>query len=161
MEDFLTRMIADQRAFQERVDPRPFTGDVSEQIAYVKDMLLALYREIGECLDETTWKPWATGEKAIHRGNLMTELTDAWCFLCNVWFAVMPNATPAQVAQAMAVNHDVKVQLNHKRQDEGYDGKHKCPHCSRALDDPGLPGAKLDENGVAMCLSCRGTWQAA
>src|SRR5690242_3102487 len=114
-------MVADQRAFQERVDRRAFSDDITQRLAYVKDMYVALVQEVGEVLNETTWKPWVTTEPAIHPAGMMAELTDAWCFLCNMWFALMPSATPTEVARAMAIAHDVKVQTNHRRQDGGYD----------------------------------------
>jgi hypothetical protein len=158
-EDYLTRMVSDQRAFQERVDRRPFSGDVTQRIAYVKDMYVALVQEAGEFLDETTWKPWTTATPAIHSAGVMAELTDAWCFLCNVWFAIMPHATPAEIAQAMYISHDVKVHVNHRRQDASYDGTNKCPICERAFDEPDSLGFVV-ENRVAMCLACRGTWPA-
>lgn len=149
-ENYLTHMVTDQRDFQERVDPR-FRGDITQRIAYVKDMYVALVQEAGEALNETTWKPWATAAvPAIHTLELMTELTDIWCFLCNMWLAVMPDATPEQVAEAMFINYHTKVQLNHRRQDEGYDGTNKCPVCKRALDEAHLAF-------VAPELICDGT----
>lgn len=152
-EDHLTRMVTDQRAFQERVDRRPFSGDVAQQIAYVKDMYIALVQEAGEVLNEVTWKPWSTATPAIHTARVMAELTDVWCFLCNVWFVVMPDATPSIIAQAMAIEHDVKVHVNHRRQDEGYGGEGKCPSCGRAFDECGQDRVKLGEVREVIC--CR------
>jgi hypothetical protein len=134
----LERMVAAQRAFQERIGFDFASMTVGDRVAYVKEMYVAAVMELGEALNETTWKPWATrnsGEYAIHSLELITELTDVWCFICNIWFAVMPDATPAEIAVAMGVSHDAKVALNHTRQDDGYTGSNKCPGCGRALDD--------------------------
>ena len=133
--DALEEMIVTQRVFQERVDRRYRSDDIEDRIAYIRDTYVALVKEAGEALDETSWKPWTTGGRFIHHAELLTELTDIWCFLCNMWLAAMPTATPEEVATAMLITYRTKMEVNHRRQDEGYDGTNKCPVCRRALDD--------------------------
>lgn len=133
MEDYLVRMIAEQRTLQEHVDPRPFTGDVIQQISYIKDMIIALN------VKTSVWAAWDFGSSynpIIHHSELMSELTDAWSLICNMWFGVMPGAFPSDIALAMNISHDVKMQLNHICQSAGYDGTNKCRGCGRSLDDP-------------------------
>lgn len=151
----LEEMVTTQRAFQERVDPRFRSVDVTERVAYIKDMYVALIQEAGEALNETSWKPWTTCESNIHLAELLTELTDVWCFLCNMWLAAMPDATVDEIATAMLITYRTKMEINHRRQDEGYDGMNKCPVCGRATDDGGV---SVDTSGVKLCHGCGATW---
>jgi dUTPase-like protein len=147
-------MITDQRMFCKRVDVRWMSDDITQRIAYVKDMYIALVQEAGEALNETTWKPWATeAVPAIHTLELITELTDIWCFVMNMWFAAMPDATPEQIAEALFQSHHTKVKVNHQRQNEGYDGTNKCSGCGRAFDDSSVRCVPASNQIPGFCMA--------
>lgn len=135
--DNLAKMISMQRDFQRSLGYDFAAMSQRERIAYVKDMVQALIHEAGEALDEVSWKSWATAE-FVNEDNLKTELTDIWIFLMNLWLVACPGDTPEEIADVFGVNFSAKFFVNRRRQQQGYDGKNKCPVCRRALDDPNL-----------------------
>lgn len=136
--DRLAAMMETQRAFQQRVasstlystDPN-YVGE-GKRIDEFKDMLMALQDELHEALNEIGWKPWADS-RHFNTEAVQGELVDAWCFLMSLMLLAGLDA-PTLYRKYMA-----KMTVNHKRQDEGYDGvSGKCQVCKRALDDPGV-----------------------
>jgi hypothetical protein len=122
-----------------------------ERILFIKDMMLAAQSELNEALDEISWKPWTTGER-FNTTAFASELSDAFQFIMNMWFAAMPSLTPLELAEAMRETLQLKLLINRKRHAEGYDGAStKCFNCGRALDDPhvkcrpGVPSPRLNE----------------
>jgi dUTPase-like protein len=135
--DRLAEMLLGQRQLQERLGHNFETMSHAERLAYVKEMYVAATLELGEALNETTWKSWTVGDPHINILPFISELSDAWQFIANMWFAALPFATPGQVADAMRETLLTKLQVNHRRADDDYDGvSTKCPQCKRALDDP-------------------------
>lgn len=137
IDDILTQMIQRQRDLQERLGYHFEMMSLRERISFTRDMYVAAMQELGEALDETSWKPWATGE-FIHTFALIGELSDTWQFLTNMWFAAFPEASADQLAEMMNTTHSAKVDVNVRRLENGYDGTEKCPQCRRALDDPAV-----------------------
>lgn len=106
-----------------------------ERIEFMKNMYIAAIQELGEVLNETSWKPWTTGVR-LNTHALIGELNDVFQFIMNMWFAAMPTATIEDIAGTMLVIHTSKIAVNRKRARVGYDGvSGKCPECRRALDD--------------------------
>lgn len=151
MIDRLEYMIAQQGELQRRLGYDFDKMTIDERIEFVKTMTLAATAELHEALNEVSWKPWATS-KHFHTSRLLAELNDAWQFITNIWLAAAPEATPAELAQFMQTTLDEKLQVNHQRIENGYDGvTGKCFNCKRALDDPhvkcraGVPSTRLEE----------------
>ena len=89
MEDMLVSMIRQQRELQHRLGNR-FTvspGDRARRVEHIKDMGLAAIVEITEALNEVSWKPWTTGEPVLKKHAVGGELSDAFQFIMNMWFA--------------------------------------------------------------------------
>lgn len=118
-------------------DPRDIT-DPKERIQFIKDMELALRMELGEMLDETGWKPWATSNHVNEEAG-QGELADVLLFFINLCLAF--NASP----EVIAAKTFEKMQRNLDRQLAGYDGiTGKCVRCKRALDDTAVTCYDLD-----------------
>jgi hypothetical protein len=129
-------MIATQREFQASMGYDFASMGLEMRVEYIKDMTLAAVRELFELLDETSWKPWATGTY-VNRAKAFGELVDAWHFFMNLALALCPNATPDDVARMLTDGYHEKQEINRQRQRDGYDGvSTKCTHCGRALDEP-------------------------
>lgn len=139
-------MLARQRALQERLGYDFESMTPEQRVAYIKEMYIAAVKELGEALDETQWKPWAKGEHVIHQVPFGSELSDAWQFITNMWFVAYPGVSITGIAEMMNTYHETKVDINHRRIDQNYDGKNKCPTCKRALDDPHVD-CEVDPNG--------------
>lgn len=110
--------------------------DTRDRIAYIQQMHTALGRELYEALDETTWKPWATGPQHINVTAYVGELVDALHFLVNMFIAT--GEDPTHLAKRVFNAYLIKHGINADRQAAGYDGTNKCPRCGRALDDPAV-----------------------
>jgi NTP pyrophosphatase (non-canonical NTP hydrolase) len=120
-------------------DPRDIT-DPKERIQFIKDMELALRMELGEMLDETGWKPWATSNHVNEEAG-QGELADVLLFFINLCLAF--NASP----EVIAAKTFEKMQRNLDRQLAGYDGiTGKCWRCKRALDDPAVTCLDINED---------------
>lgn len=138
MIEFLTQMLTQQRELQIRLGYDFEKMTTEERVTYIKEMYIAATQELGEALNETTWKSWASGNSMIHIHEFTGELTDTWQFIANMWFAALPDASPEYIAHVMYDRLAAKIRINHKRADANYDGKNKCPQCKRALDDPAV-----------------------
>lgn len=133
----LISMIERQMEFQRRLGNDLAGMTTTDRINFIKDMYIAATQELGEALDEVSWKPWTNGDPRFAVLAFLNELTDVWCFVMNMWLAAMPHASAEQIALAMTTAYDAKMLINFQRQDDGYDGiSSKCPECGRALDDP-------------------------
>lgn len=99
---------------------------VKERIQYVRDNLFALDHEGHELINNTSWKPWADGER-FDREKCIEELADMFAFLFNITLAVgfaNPLADWETIAEEVGEAIWKKVELNHERQrrPEGYEG---------------------------------------
>lgn len=127
--DMLTRMFEMQRALQTRINGYDLdTQTLQQRIDNFKENILACTDELHEALNETGWKSWATS-KHFHTDRVCKELVDAWCFLLNNFLHA------GMTAEDLFTEYVLKTAINNKRQDDGYTGLNKCPHCKRAYDD--------------------------
>lgn len=110
-------------------DPSELEG--IERIVFIKDMTLALFMELGEMLDETGWKPWATS-RHVNEEPAQREGVDVLFFLLNLMLVMRMTDGFAWMKM-----YDEKWQINADRaRSKTYDGiSGKCPGCKRALDD--------------------------
>ena len=139
-------MLEAQRQLQIKAygkDPAELQGD--ERIQFIKDMTLALTDELHEALAETNWKPWAKGND-VTEDAFQGELVDAFHFFMNLMLVGHMSA------EDMAVKYASKRQKNIKRQEDGYDGKNKCPGCGRALDDDAVHCSMNESVGLVFCV---------
>lgn len=103
-----------------------------ERIQFIRNMHTAITMELGELLDESGWKPWATS-KHVNEEAGAGEAADVLLFFINLCFAY--RVTPQKLYDTTMA----KMDRNLARQLEGYDGvQGKCTGCKRALDDPGV-----------------------
>lgn len=124
-------LIIKQREFQQRIlgGVAPFDLPDEPKMAYVREQALALLDEVHEALAETGWKSWATSNH-INKVAFAGELADVYIFMMNLM--LVAGVTPNDLFYL--VNR--KIDKNHARQDDGYDGvTTKCPGCKRAYDD--------------------------
>jgi hypothetical protein len=145
----LIEMIAAQRAFQEHLGHKFENMSVNERCLYIQQMWTAAIKELGEALDEVSWKTWTTHNGLyINADALTAELSDAFQFMMNMWFAAFPHAEPEELAARMYGVLMDKLAINRARQDNGYDGKStKCGGCGRALDDPAVACSRRGGQG--------------
>lgn len=162
MDDRLTEMFNLQRGFQERLAKdkgASFPPPMPEIPHEIMVFAFAAMVELGEATAEVGWKPWAKS-RYINREAYVGELVDVWAFFINL--CLLGNITPDDLYDAYL--H--KVQINHKRQDDGYDGlTTKCPGCNRAYDDRATQCRRRDEHRVAWCaavgdISSRPAWDS-
>lgn len=126
-----------QLHLQRKMGLDPLTMTDEERVEYVRINILAAIKELGEALDEVSWKPWASGEW-FNREAFLKELIDVAHFFNNLWL-VGTRSEPVIAADTLNTLYTEKNRVNADRQDHGYDGvSSKCPHCRRALDDGGL-----------------------
>lgn len=143
-------MIRQQRELQHRMG---LTFTVSpdnkmSRINHIKDMALAAIKEIGEALDEVSWKPWTTGRPVLRKHAVGGELSDAFQFIMNMWFAAYPELSDEGLADRMISILEAKLLVNEIRRVNGYDGEStKCGACKRALDDPAVSCTRRDNRG--------------
>jgi len=90
---------------------------------------VALADEMSEFLGEIQWKPWSKIRGGANRDAAIGELIDAAHFLANL--AVAMGCTDEE----WIARYKAKMEVNAKRQRDGYDNTNKCPKCRRALDD--------------------------
>jgi hypothetical protein len=108
----------------------------ADRILYIKEMYIGAGRELGEALDETGWKSWATS-RHINRDAYVGELVDVLHFWINMLLVLGDD--PEELAREVFARYGVKKYINAARQADGYDGvSTKCPQCHRALDDPAV-----------------------
>ena len=145
MGDMLEQMLAVQRSFQRSLGHEVEWMSDTERVAYVKEMYIAAVQELGEALDETSWKPWARGVPRVNDA-LFGELIDVWHFIMNMFMVAMPKLEPDELAALIHRRYMEKQGINRQRQADGYDGvAGKCPRCRRAYDDSAV---KCHEKGV-------------
>lgn len=103
-----------------------------DRLAYLDEMCKAAMLEIGEAFNEFSWKSWAS-RQFRNKDALTGELVDVLFFVAN---ALVANGV---TSEELAAKYRGKMQINTKRQVDGYDGvSGKCPECRRALDDPAV-----------------------
>lgn len=132
--DRLATIFHAQRRLQERLgyDVAKFSDE--QEAEYVRLNVLSLEDELHEALQETNWKPWSQARPGITDYRAFQgELVDALHFLVNLCLV------SGMGADELTHRFIDKNARNHARQDEGYDGSAKCPHCRRALDEPEGP----------------------
>lgn len=117
---------------------------MDERIAFISWNAFALDDEIHEAMGEIGWKPWATS-KHINRDAYCNELIDTWHFLMNMALVV------GMTADEFSGRYFKKLELNVKRQREGYDGRNKCPKCKRAYDDSAVLCRPGEGEGDSYC----------
>jgi dimeric dUTPase (all-alpha-NTP-PPase superfamily) len=125
MSDIFERIMDRQLELQRdsfMIDPTELSGEARNN--YVAAMATALNVEIGEALQEISWKPWASGEW-FHREAYLMELIDALHFWMNL--VLIATNDPMDVIEV----YMRKAQINADRQREGYTGEGKCPKCGR------------------------------
>ncbi|QEM41591.1 MazG-like nucleotide pyrophosphohydrolase [Gordonia phage Forza] len=119
----------------------------------------ALIDEIGEALDETSWKPWDKKNTGIvNQEAFLGELVDAAHFLANL--LLIGGLTEREFWEA----YRAKQERNRVRQLGGYDSiQNKCPSCKRELDKPdaySMIGQRYHQEGdkhlMYYKLSCHG-----
>jgi dimeric dUTPase (all-alpha-NTP-PPase superfamily) len=117
----LAAMMAMQKAFQCRVDPRCFSLDYKERAAFIRDHTTYCVQELGEMLQEVPfykhWKDYSKlsdedTDKAYNKAK--EELIDAWHFFMNL--AIGLGMDPDDFYAIYMGKH----QENIRRQDEGY-----------------------------------------
>lgn len=120
-------------------DPSDIT-DPQERIQFIKDMETALRMEMGEFLDETGWKPWATSNH-VNEEAAQGELIDMFLFFINL--CLVTNFE----SDAFEAKFFEKINRNLERQLAGYDGiTGKCWRCKRALDDTAVTCIDTNED---------------
>lgn len=128
-EDLLVEATRLQLELQQKMGYDFTAMTIDEQIEYIKWNSVALASELSEALNEVGWKPWAAS-RYIDRERYVGEMIDVSKFFLNMLLVV--GVTPQEFLQRFRG----KTLVNHKRLEDGYDGTNKCPHCSRAQDEP-------------------------
>lgn len=133
--DKLIEIISRQRRLQADYGIKYDVMPLDDRVQVIKDMYVAAVQELGEALNETSWKPWTSGGEYINEA-MTGEIVDALQFMLNMLFAQYPECSAEQIAVLINDKHRHKVAINRKRMTENYDGvSTKCPNCKRALDE--------------------------
>jgi dimeric dUTPase (all-alpha-NTP-PPase superfamily) len=103
--------------------------ETADRVEFIKWNALGVQSEIAEAMQETSWKPWATGNY-VDRDPYVGELVDTLKFLLNLMLVV--EVTPQELMQRFRG----KTVVNYNRQATGYDGRSTKCECGRALDEP-------------------------
>lgn len=123
----------------------PMTDE--HRMAFIREQSLALIKELGEALDETGWKPWASS-RHLNVEPYVGEVVDVFHFMLNL--LLVTGVSPAIMAEKFSEKFFAKQVLNAQRQHDGYDGvTTKCPECRRALDEINLHELA---NGSTVCV---------
>lgn len=125
--DIMRQVMAQQLQLQREsfgVDPTSLKDEYRD--TYVQAMALALIVELGEVMQEISWKPWASGQW-FNREAYLEELIDVLHFWMNL--VLVATDKPEELLAAYMIKHDV----NAKRQANGYTGLEKCSECGREL----------------------------
>lgn len=123
--DIFTTIMERQLELQRQsfgIDPQELDGE--ERNNYVQAMSLAAVIELGEALQEISWKPWASGDY-FHREAYLMELIDMLHFWMNL--VLIATDKPNDVINV----YMRKAQINADRQAVGYTGMEKCETCGR------------------------------
>lgn len=89
MQEIIKRIKAQQSAmgYTEHINQSE-----ENQIDYVRDVTLALMKEVTEFLDEVPWKPWkATDEQNFNKYNATYEIADIIIFAIVLYLTVNPD----------------------------------------------------------------------
>lgn len=114
-----------------------------ERIGNIQLNVFALVAELYEMMNEMTWKPWATAEPHINLRPAWGELIDVWHFFMNIMLHL------GVEADDLYRLYREKNAINHRRQDEGYDGvTGKCPRCHRDIAESGTREVIADKGGL-------------
>lgn len=150
-EDRLVSMLRQQRELQHRMGHLHASMTRKERVEHIKDMYIAAVNELGEALDETSWKPWTVGESRLRKHAVGGELSDAFQFMMNMWFAAYPELSDEELADRMVSILEAKLAINEMRRTSGYDGvSSKCGGCKRALDDPAVMCTREGDQGYCI-----------
>lgn len=125
MSDIFEQIMARQLELQKEsfnISPLDLADEARDH--YVAAMSTALMVELGEALQEISWKPWASGEWFRREAYLM-ELIDVLHFWMNL--VLIATDDPMDVIEV----YMRKAQINAERQRDGYTGEGKCPACGR------------------------------
>lgn len=124
------------------------------KIRVIAEMQQAAVHEMGELLDEVSWKPWASAV-FLHRDGVISEAVDALHFIGIILAAV--SCTDPELARV----YRAKMETNRLRMINGYSGLEKCSNCKRSFDDldkyyPKLRGFRFetDRAGVINKYCC-------
>lgn len=149
MNDRLTQLFQLQADLQAKAYGIPLTElSPGDRGNYVMTMHTAIIKELGEALDEVSWKPWASAQ-FLNRDAYVGELVDVLHLFMNLVLATSED--PAMLADEIFTRYCAKNAVNAQRQEDGYDGvSGKCRKCSRALDDSATH-CTLDINGNGYC----------
>ena len=153
MDNKLERMLIMQGGTQSETYGFRFSEMSPDQlISYIRDQHQAAVMELGEALDEVSWKPWAQGSW-IRRDEFMNELIDVFHFWLNMALAVGGRATAQELADEIFTRFALKNRTNAQRQVDGYDGRStKCGGCGRALDDFAVECRRVGDQGYCAKL---------
>lgn len=131
----LQKMLDAQDAFQASLPSGALQGlalDKTDIPTAVQALFINTYAaedELHELLAETSWKPWAKGDR-LDLEAARGEFIDVWHFVLNI--ANILGLDEDAIAERYAKKRGVNI----ARQEAGYDGvSTKCPGCKRALDD--------------------------
>lgn len=117
----LEAMLAMQRNFQMRLDPKFLDMSVKERVAFIKEHSIHLNQEINEMLYELPYfKPWkdysglSPEAESVALAKARMECIDAWHFFMNIMLAL------GFTADEFTYMYMQKNKENHRRQDDGY-----------------------------------------
>jgi len=115
----LEELLETQEGLQRRsfgIHPSSLVGE--DRADYVLWNVLALTDELHEALQEVKWKPWLTTGRGVwvDRDAYVEELVDALHFLLNL--LLVSGCSAEEVAR----RYLHKVDVNARRQSDGYDG---------------------------------------
>lgn len=152
--DRLNQIITGQRELQEKLGYEFESMTTDDRVRYIRDMYVAATKELGEVLDETSWKPWTTREPEVAADRVFAECIDVFQFVLNMIFAAFPNTSPETLAGEFYARYWRKNVINHERIESNYDGvSGKCNQCGRALDEVSLTEIK-DSLGYGQFCPC-------
>lgn len=108
-------------------DPGDLTGQ--DRDYYLLWNNLAARDELSEALGEHSWKPWSKTKGELNKREFIKEQIDVLHFVANMLLAA------GCTDEELDALYSEKMSVNRNRQTNGYDNKHKCKDCRRALDD--------------------------
>jgi dimeric dUTPase (all-alpha-NTP-PPase superfamily) len=110
-EDKLQHMYDLQKELQDRLLATKYEDYNS--LAITNTMFLAMFAELGELLNETSWKPWKE-HYDIDKYKIKEELSDVFHFFLAIMIQL--NITPDELYKEYVKKNEV----NHQRQSEHY-----------------------------------------
>ena len=80
--------MTDAKTFQELINRQRLLqiqlGVNTNNISYLREMILAANVELVELLNESNWKPWKKPSKVVNAENALMECADVFLFLMNI-----------------------------------------------------------------------------